>query len=275
MNFPTRSLAWLALLLTVLAGPHAYADCKGPQYRVGKTYPSTTSDVVLDISIRLEDFTLDKLICLAADLKEKYGAPEIAVSIFSSHRAAVSYRFHPVEALPNDELWASQKHAEYYYSAEKHREYVVLIPDGLSPDNRFDTRVDLPTSGKPSCKLNLENRCLLAFNHIGVTGEAGSGTVALAAQIEQTGVVSGVRIVNQENVASTDQRAFANFAVQNLKSWRFEPSKTRNRVKITYSLERVDTALKDGVDVQIMLPDKVKIKMGPLLLPSSPNHKPG
>ena len=86
----------------------------------------------------------------------------------------------------------------------------------------------------------------------------------LTGQIEKSGSVSSVQITNSNEVVSTQQRAFADFAVRNLKSWRFEPGRTRDPIRITYSVERVAAPLGVGVDVQFELPDRVKIQVSPL-----------
>ena len=124
---------------------------------------------------------------------------------------------------------------------------------------------------KPSCRLGLRGRCLLAFDHIAATSEDGSGTVTLTAQVEQNGSLSHVRFANPDAVGSGPQRALADFALQNFKSWRFEPRKTREEIDITYSLEWVQAPLEHGVEVRFMFPDAVSIRMSPvLLLPTPP-----
>jgi len=206
------------------------------------------------------------LICLANVLKQKYRAPEVSVGIFNSYRAAVNYSPLGVEYTENAVRWASMRHAEYYYSTEKHEEYLLLVPDALSVgvNSPFSTRIDLPVTGKPSCKLQIHDRCLVTFDHIAATSEDGSGTVTLTARIEQSGAVSDVRIPDWGAITSSQQQALADFAMRNLRTWRFEQSRTKDEMRIMYSLEWVHTPLKDGVEVQFMLPDRVNIKMGPL-----------
>lgn len=147
-------LRWSFLVaLYFCFAPLLHADCDAPHYRVCKTYDYTAPTVLLDISIPLQDFTPDKLVCLATVLKQRYRGPEVAVGIFSSHKAAVNYTIASVEAKPNENLWASQQHAQYYYNAGKLEDYVLMIPDGLSlrfgPTTTI-TRIDLPVKGKPS-----------------------------------------------------------------------------------------------------------------------------
>jgi len=260
-------LRWCAVpLVSLWAAPSVWGQCQVPHYRIGKVldYTVTAPTLIADISIRPDEFTLEKLICLATALKQKFPAPEVAVGIFSSHSAAVNFTAPSIEKRPNDDLWASHMHGEYYYNAERGEEYVSLIPDGLNP--AFNTRVTLPATGKLSCRLQIQDRCLVAFNHIYLLAGMGSGAVTLAAQIQPDGSVSGVRIVDPDAVKSKDEHEIADYAVQHLQSWHFEQRKTNVSIKITYSVEHVDTPLTGGMDVQFMLPDRVDIKLGPLLV---------
>jgi hypothetical protein len=257
---------FVVLLVVFCFSSRLCAQCRAPDYRVGKVLASGPSLVLADISIQPGAFTIDKLVCLAAVLKEKYQASEVAVAIFGSHKAAVNYTPPAIEKRPDEDLWASQLHAEYYLNREKHQEYVVLTPDGWNPGaESFDTRIDLPMTTKISCRLQIRDRCLVAFHHIW-TFEQGSATVTLTAQIEEDGSVSDVRVAEPDAPPTNDERTLADFAVHNLQSWHFERSKTKDPIKITYSTERVNTPLDHGIDVEFRLPDRVEIRMGPLLL---------
>lgn len=192
---------WLILLVLALCGgSYLHADCKAPHYQVGRIYDNAKPAVLLNVSIQEGDFTLDGLLCLVNILKQRYQGPEVGVGIFSSHKAALNYFPLGVEWTKEGMLWASKQHATYWYDAQKHEEYLLLIPDGFSlePNSPFNTRIDLPVTGRPSCKLEIHDRCLITFDHIGATSEDGSGTVTLTAQIEQGGFLSGVRIVDPQ-----------------------------------------------------------------------------
>jgi hypothetical protein len=266
-----RVVRWCALSLACLCiAPLLRGQCRVPPYRVGKVLGYTAPTVIADISIRPEDFTIEKLLCLAGALKMRYRhAPEIAVGIFGSHKAAVNFVAPSVEKLPDEDLWASQLHADYYYNAEKGEESVTLIPDLLSSNPQLSTRIDLPVTGKPSCRLQIQDRCLIAFDHkifyVQVSKDR-SAKVTLTAEIQQNGSVAGVRLANAETTGSVDERQLAESAIRNLGSWQFERSNTKVPIRVTYSVEWVDTPLNNGIDVQFKLPDCVDIKRGPLLV---------
>jgi hypothetical protein len=140
------------LLLSLWGAVYSFGACDDPRYEVGKIYENTALNVLLNVSIRPAEFAPDRLICLAAALKRKYQAPELSVGIFSSHQAALNYKVLAVEYPRNAVLWASKQHAQYYYDAEKHEEYLLIIPDGLSlgVDAPFNTRISLPAATVPA-----------------------------------------------------------------------------------------------------------------------------
>jgi hypothetical protein len=248
---------------------YAYGDCRVPHYRIGATYDNKAPNVLLNIAVRPEDLAPERLICLVNVLKKRYQAPEIGIGIFSSYKAASNYIPLTVEYPKNAVLWASQQHAIYYYNAEKLEEYLLLLPDGLTmePSSSFNTRIDLPVTGSPRCKVEVRGRCLLEFEHIAASTEHGSGTVTLTAQIERSGAVTDVRVIDPDIDPSSQKKALSGFATQNLRSWRFERSQTKDAIRIAYSLEHVDTPFKGGINVQFMLPDRISIQTGPLQMP--------
>lgn len=260
-------LRWLFVVLVCFWGdPRLYADCKARNYQVGKIFEQSTTSVVLTIAIEHADFAPETLVCLANDLKKTYSAPEVVIGIFSSYEAALDYS---PPTGQNDTLWASQQHAVYFHNSEKREDYLLLMPDGLSMDvdSPFNTRIDFPVTGRPSCKLQIRDRCLIEFDHISPPGDETSATVSLIAQIEKSGEVSNVRIVGQDPNSPTHESKFADFAVRNLKTWRFEPGRNTEEIKIVYSLEHVDSPFNHDVNVKFTLPDKVNIQIGSLLIP--------
>ncbi len=259
----------VVFLVCLFGSLNLFADCKAPHYRIGQIHGADTApSILLDISIRPEDFAPNRLICLAGVLRQKYRAPVVTAGIFSSHKAAVNYQIlgsdNPKHAL----LWASKRHAVYYNDSEAHEEYLLLIPDGLSlgVTSPFNTRIDLPAVGKPSCKLEINNRCLFQFEHMGFPADAEPGAVTLTGRIERSGKVT-IGQIEDVRPAAASSPALDNFARRNLANWRFEPSHDVDDIRIRFSLKRVDTPLEHGIDVQFALPDRVDIKIGPMLIP--------
>ena len=252
----------------VALGVCAFAQCHVPDYLQGGTLFDSKTEIVTNISIDLQDFTPNKLVCLARSLKERYrGRDSVIVSIFSSQTAAENLMWGGLPPEPDalDYEMLSHLHGAYTYRTDIHEEYVLLIPDPMI-DNEgapFNTKIDLSTATIPPCKLQINARCLLKFDHIDL-GDEKPGTVTLTAEIERSGSVSDALVVDTDKNSSRAQQAFADFALQNLKSWRFENGQNKDDIKIVYSLERIATPLQHGIKVQFNLPDRVDIIVGPM-----------
>ena len=248
---------------------HSYGNCEAPAYREGRRVPNSASYVLLNISLRPENFAREKLICLASVLKEKYQGTVAAIKIFNSDEAALNYVSLGNEYANSAVLWASKLHAIYYSNIERHEEYLLLIPDGLSPslDSPFNTRIDLPEKRKLQCKLQIRDRCLIEFDHISASKEYGSGAVTLTGQIMPDGTVSEVVVADPDANPLSSRIAVAEFATRNLRSWRFEPSLTKDEIRILYSVKQVDAPFEEGVDVRFSLPDRVDVQIGPVQMP--------
>jgi len=254
---------FLVALLPVWGSTYLFGACKSPSYQVGKTNHDALPNIFLDISIPLKDFAPDKLVCLAGVLQKRYQAPKVIVGIFSSNEAAKNYRPLSVEYAKNQEQWASQQHAIYLHDAEEHEEYIMLIPDGLSLglDSPFNTRIDIPITTMPTCKLDIRGRCLLAFEHIDLPINEEPGIVTFKAQVQPSGFLSGIEEIENP---SAKRNPFAEFALRNLKSWHFQRSRTTETIRIVYELEHVYRKLDNGVNVHFMLPERVQIQIGPI-----------
>src|SRR6266536_5058396 len=76
----------------------AFAPCVAPDYRLGHVVVDSQSDVLVAVSIRLNDFAPAKLVCLAGALKQRYrDRKSVDVLIFSSPVAAKYYRRYEIE----------------------------------------------------------------------------------------------------------------------------------------------------------------------------------
>jgi hypothetical protein len=247
----------------------ALAQCHAPDYLQGGTLFDSKSEIITNISVNVQDFTPNKLACLARSLKEHYrGRNRVIVSIFSS-QAAATYLVSavlPPEPDAEDYEMFKQLHASYVFRTDIHDDYVLLMPDPMIDNaaSPINTKIDLSTATIPPCQLQINARCLLEFDHIDLVGHEATSTVTLTAEIERSGSVSDVQVVGTDKNSSNAQQAFADFAAHNLKSWWFESSRNKDGIRIVYSIERVTTPLEHGINVQFVLPDRVNIKLGPM-----------
>ncbi len=232
-----------AVAILLFAGVSAFGACNGPHYRVGRRFRDDASGVAFQISIPLRDFAPERLVCLAAELKQKYPGRNVSAFMFSSHEAAVGYALSS-ESVPKFAKLEPMFHGFYVYGREKHEEYLIIDPDPLNhaEGSPFSTRIDLPVTGLPACKLAINGRCLLAIQHIkyypsGEGQPAISGRVILTATILRSGAVSKVAVADAKATPPDRQSALASWAMRNLGTWRFEPAKRIDAVRITYEFE--------------------------------------
>jgi len=163
-------------------------------------------------------------------------------------------------------------HARYVFSADRNEDYVETIPmhDPYSRKEmkEFNTRIDLPTANIPPCRLQINGRCLLALNDVAypyeALKEAVVGIVTVAAAIGRSGAVSGIRIISVRPATASAKNLLGKTVVQNLSSWRLEPSEHMDRIRMTYSF-MVDKSLPNrrGAQVQWFLPGEIIVKGRP------------
>lgn len=250
----------------VILGGSAFGACEGPAYRVGRIWEDGAAKVVLDVSISIEDFAPSRLICLATALKRDYPRRNVQAFIFSSFEAAMG--FIPIDfELPREvRAYGFKLHGRYVYDKEQRIEYLTINPDGHSvsgdSDSLLETRIALPITVTPTCKLAMRDRCLLEFDHIyyppvDTWGDV-SGRVTLTGIVEENGIMTGVSVISAKSDPHKEQRRLADFALKNLSTWRFESAKRKDQVHITYVFKRAGREV-SGV-VRYRLPDEVLIQ---------------
>jgi hypothetical protein len=261
-----RTAVWLLLTaIVLLRADRAQGGCDAPGYRIGRVLADNASGVDLTISLQLQDFAPRRLVCLAGALKKRYPGRNVSAAIFSSHEAAVGWT-PSTEWTPSLFAYQLKLHGFYSYNKEKSDEYLSIAPDASSQeaDSPFDTLIVLPLRGAPVCKLAVSGRCLLEFRHIAypsVEGRADSeGSVTLAGQIRRDGIVSDVAVVDAKVDAPERRSALVASAMENLGTWRFEPGKQRDDLRLTYEFGRADpTKTLHGTVMEFRLPDEVRV----------------
>jgi len=265
-----RSVGWILALAGLLSGAvHASGVCTPPRYHVERTLVDNTSDVHVHISIRLEDFAPERLICLAEALRQKYPVRDrLSAFIFSSRDAARNF-VPPVEQTAMTYYNDSKFHASYVYDRGRNEDYLFIVPDGHrdQTDSPFNTRINLPATGTPVCRLAMNGRCLLEFEHIydspisrSSVAHGIQGQVSLSASIGENGVLTKVIVVDAKADSPEQRSTLADWATRNIRTWRFEPSKHEDEVRLTYYFEVTDSPVKDEDSVQFHLPVEVRVK---------------
>jgi hypothetical protein len=160
--------------------------------------------------------------------------------------------------------YASKLHGLYVYNDKKREDYLLIAPDSLERNSPFNTRIDLPAAGRPACKLEIDERCLLEFHHFyypEIENAAQiSGEVTLAGSIRQDGALDGITLVEAKVDPPERRSVLVDWAKQNLSTWHFEPAKHKDAVRLTYSFTINDSLPGNTLIVEFRLPDGVKIE---------------
>lgn len=257
---------WIVIIQSFIVtfGGAAFASCKAPHYRKGVIWENSQAETIMQISIRLEDFKPLRLVCLAQALKEKYPDRKMmAISIFSSHNAAKYYRIHSGDIVGPTTNWAAQMHGTYLYDADKHLEYVEMLP--LGAYSSFTTRIDLPAQNDFECRLEINRRCLVALEHIDYPGDLlkahVSGIVSLTGMIARDGRLRSVKAIDADATPTNSKLGLMEAAVDNLKTWRFEPTDRESFIQIKYSYVIDDSvAAGETLGSEFHLPSEVVIR---------------
>jgi hypothetical protein len=253
-------------LLALSLAASAWGACVAPKYRVGKELANDKSGAVVDISIRLEDFAPERLVCLAGAIRDKYPDRDIHAAIFSAYDAARNFTPGDQELTPLAQYARSKLHGSYHYDRNRGENFVFLTPDADSgsANSPFNTRIDLPLTGPPACRLALDGRCLLEFKHIdypSVGGRTdGSGEVTVTGRIRPNGVVSELKAVETKADPPAWESTLKEFALRNLQTWRFATSSRESSLHITYHFTLTDSALSNDNYLQFQLPNEVRIQ---------------
>lgn len=271
MRSLNRLIGRVFVAVAVLAEvANAAEPCPAPPFRAGKVLVDSPSEIDLHISISLQDFAPGRLICLATELKQRYGGRNVWAAIFSSHEAAVAYSPVTVEENPVFRAAQAKLHAFYTYDKAKEEDQLLILPDGLNhqPGSPLTTRIDLPVDGTASCRVELDSRCLLDFRHMDYPSvqafEQLSGTVTLSGNVGRDGRLSNMMFLDANVNPPERQSLLVDWAKQNFCTWRFEVAKHKDPVRITYHFEISDPfPAWPETHVSFRLPSDVTIQLGP------------
>ena len=199
-------------------------------------------------------------------LRQTYAHRNISAYIFSSYEAARGFLPASIDPPPEVVVYRSKLHGMYTYNQALNENYVVIMPDIASQYNGspLATRIDLPSTQTPVCRLAIDGRCLLEFQDLPYPFSGGrtrvTGTVTVAASIRPDGVVSPPTVTAAQVNPVDRQGALIGLIVQNLKTWRFEPGRHSDQIRVTYTFDLSDSLpVGRGVRMQFSLPGNVKV----------------
>jgi hypothetical protein len=266
----TFLLAWCLMAATAVS---ASAQCSAPRYRKFQDTASKPGGS-MNLSIRPDDATLEKLVCLAQTLQEQHPRwKSWGAFVFTSDEPAKG--FVPVtgsaagDYLPDLRARANIHDGNVTLTMTPigyANPYFTVTPLGSVGETVYNTRIDLPVRGSAHCRLEVNSRCLLALEPPRYPKEAlsarVSGKVALRGTAGRDGKVTvTVEPANGRQPDESDPLVRAAF--ENLKSWWLEPGRRQDTFRITYSYV-IDPALRPGqFDVRFDMPSQITIRASP------------
>jgi hypothetical protein len=186
---------------------------------------------------------------------------ELIVWIFSSDDAALNYD--PSPMTPQGVGFTRQLRAMYSVNVVQHENELWITPLGLVGNELYETRIELPVTTTPHCRLELSGRCVLVVEPFKYPNEArtarGAGTVFVTGTIGRDGKIVVARTVSGLGL----RHPLVLAAVNNLKMWWLEPAAREDTFQITYSYV-IDSSLQAGKeDMRLSLPSEVEIRTAP------------
>jgi hypothetical protein len=260
---------------------NAAAQCVSPTYHEGRVWQASDSRMFMAISVRMEDLSPRRAVCLAETLKKQNTKrKDVTILIFTSADAAQNYEgdiaLGDPGPPPNSKssgavdtlFWAKQLHAVYSYNYEKREEYIRIKPLGLLDDLEEDTQIKLPAIAVPHCRLEMAGRCLLALDTVMYARDAYpsriSGDVTLTGVVTRDGRIAGIKVANTSGVPLGKTDLFAHEAIGNLSSWRLERAPREDSIRITYSYIIDESLPQRGQrEVKFTLPERVTVRARP------------
>jgi hypothetical protein len=225
----------------------------------------------MNISVRPEDATLDRLVCLAQTLQKQHPRwRSWSAFVFTSEAPAKGF-------VAVNGSAAGGYLADLRARANIHEgnvtltmtpigyanPYFTVTPLGSVGETVYNTRIDLPVRGSAHCRLEVSGRCVIALDPPRYPNEAlsarASGKVALVGTAGRDGKVTvSIEPANGRQPDESDPLVRAAF--ENLKSWWLEPVRRQDTFRVTYSYV-IDPSLRPGqFDVRFDMPGQITIR---------------
>lgn len=265
MDRTTRIL--ITLLCSAFIGTTTFAQCRAPRFRKGRDYGASVY-----VSVQPSDLTINKLVCLAQTLRMRHpDRTSYTILVFSSPDGANN--FQASHADYEDPFawarWAKQLRAIYVFDPDKHQEHLDITPFGYERISSYDSRIDLPLVSRPHCRLEINDRCVMALDRINYPDDAlkakPSATVTLTGTVASTGEITRVQLASVATTAAEDiKEAFIRGSINNLRTLQLEPASHEDWVRIAYTYVIDSSLLPRGqVRMDLALPNQITIRANP------------
>ncbi len=266
-----RSLVLLACLLVSVYGARTSAQCTPPPYWSGRDFTNLASGQgSIFIGIHRDDFSMNNLFCLVRTMRASHPKwKSSGILIFDSEKAAKYFQVPGNFQMPGWEddtetaEWAKHLHALYVFDAEKHEEYLEILPLGYRTGTSFQTRIDLPVATTPHCRFEINDRCVFAMDRmdypINALNDAVSGIITVTGTISRNGRIKHEEIAEASANPPEKGELLTKAVRKNIKTCRLEKSAREDTFRMTY-LYTIDSPLPpDAVDVEFVSPNEITI----------------
>jgi len=251
----TKSISTIIpiVLLTCLActphGPATNDSCKSVPFDLVNDMVGRSGRGTAMVGIQPEDLSTAKLACVATRLSQTHPWwGDVNVEIFDSVEAAKHHIFNhfgdggPPDPKRNQMEYEDRWRATYKIDAATDQEYLVIPTISCRPE-KYKSRIDLPLTGKPRCRFEVADRCLISAGSPDYPEtEQGSieGTVKLEVEVTPRGTIGNVRIAQASSSTAEGRELLARAAVANVKTWRLDPASREDTATIDYQFKFVD-----------------------------------
>jgi hypothetical protein len=256
----------LAVAAVLMRQEPLSAQCAPPHFQI-----VSDSFGELAVMVPQAEFTIANLICVTDILQQRHLSGDLlAINFFDAVDDARKYDLGLFLNFSHAE-GADARRATYIRDrTSPGEEYTLAItPRGLSQyqeafDDDTEMKIDrgIPTPGH--CRLEMDGRCLLHLAALAYPILARTlgvmGAVSVAGTIQADGTVRDVHATTSAVAPQMSAHILVQEAVNNLLSWRFEPSARESSIQITYDYSLVDQLPKGGEPhVSFELPTRITI----------------
>ena len=266
-----HSLALLAWLLASLYGASTSAQCVPPHYWSGRDFTNLASGQgSIFIGIHRDDLSINNLLCLVRTMKASHPKwKSSGILIFDSEKAAKYFLVPGNFQIPGWEddtetaEWAKHLHALYVFDADKHEEYLEILPLGYRTGTSFHTRIDLPVARIPHCRFEINERCVFTMDRmdypINALNDAVSGSITVTGTISRDGRIKHAEIAEANTKPSEKGKLLTKAVLKNIKTCRLEKAERQDSFRMTYLYTIASLLPPDVVDVELVSPSQITI----------------
>jgi hypothetical protein len=220
------------------AGDHAVRDCNAIAGEIHQNHIDAEGKGWATIALREHELTVANLVCVATRLGRTHPEwKDVRVRIFDSQAAAENYSADWKVYQGGARTYALRQRGNYIVRRQQGEEYLDLRLFTLDED-RFETRIDLPIDGQPSCRFEVATRCLLVVGDPAWSDailQVDSGEVNVEANVDPKGHLTQLRVVDEGSLPEAVRGEMSQAVRAHLTTWRFDPAPGTDTARFRYT----------------------------------------